>query len=499
MSKNKDSKQNQPLSAEKYIRQKAVKLPVYKCWINEDWEKSRLACIVIARQHTTGNVTACIYYADLGCLGIKDSYYLFNVPVYLLMEKIDTEEVKFIETSYELAHNIIYSALEYAEELGFEPHRDFTQTTRFFLEEDTDDIPLIEIPCGGSDGKPLYINSIGDSPTREKQILNQLKKAVGEGNYHYFLNLDDDFDEEDEYDDDDDDDAEMAELKLLTDKFSVLENAEQKKLLAEFVGKRIRAHEFSEYDENNKEDIKAIYVLSTILMENEVTPEEVDEQKEILEKRMSHPLVDADEFPNSLLAGIPEGEEEATLDLFFDTFDAIMDEDEDAKTLLETFQKQFAGKPLVCFLELFYWKGEKKTYFVELLETYSRQYPDYFLIQLINYQHLLIDKKYTDTRETILAEMETLLANEKQPITYFEYSYFLYILLIPFTREDGKNILAKVKAFEDYIIKSSDYLDEQFSDYMLNSLTMLKIIQLTDGLDDATLVKPNQWEADDTD
>ena len=101
------------------------------------------------------------------------------------------------EISYDLAHNIIYAALEYAEDYGFMPHKDFKQITRYFLEEDTDDIPLMEIDCGGKDGNPLYINSGHDNPVRVSQILNQLEKTAGKGNYTYLLSADDygDYDE----------------------------------------------------------------------------------------------------------------------------------------------------------------------------------------------------------------------------------------------------------------------------------------------------------------
>ena len=115
--------------------------------------------------------------------------------------------IGFVNISYELAHNIIYSGVAFAEDYGFMPPRDFTSITSHFLELDNDDIPLIEIECG-MDGKPCYTNTGHDSPERERTILAQLQRTAGEGNYHFMLPGSDDMyvDVDDDDDDDVDDD-----------------------------------------------------------------------------------------------------------------------------------------------------------------------------------------------------------------------------------------------------------------------------------------------------
>ena len=222
MKSKKDSKKATILSPENYIRQKSRNLPISKCLVNENWEETRMCHIFIVREHSSGNISFCMYFVDLDCLGIKDTFFQYNKPAELLEEIINNDEVidfGFIEIPYELAHNIIYSALEYAEEYGFNPHKDFSSITKYFLEEDTDDIPFIEIECGGIYGNPVYINDGMETPAREKQILAQLEKTAGKGNYNLPEDMyddDDDFfdddddddwdDEEDDWDDDDDDD-----------------------------------------------------------------------------------------------------------------------------------------------------------------------------------------------------------------------------------------------------------------------------------------------------
>jgi hypothetical protein len=89
MAKKNKGKAVQMLSSENYIRKKARTLPILECWINKDWEESGVANIIITRSHTNGNITACYYYVDLYCLGIKDSYHQFNIPQFELQERLD--------------------------------------------------------------------------------------------------------------------------------------------------------------------------------------------------------------------------------------------------------------------------------------------------------------------------------------------------------------------------------------------------------------------------
>ncbi len=176
----------QMLSPENYIRKKARSLPIYECWINTGWEDSGMANIVIARIHSNENITFCIYLVDLLCLGVKDTGYKFNVTETeyrdFLEKYLDRMEVEM--TDYVLVHNIILAAIEFAEEYGFKPHKDFTSVTEFMLEEDNEDIELMEIECG-RDGKPLYVQGPYDDPAKANKILKQLELKVGKGNFDF--------------------------------------------------------------------------------------------------------------------------------------------------------------------------------------------------------------------------------------------------------------------------------------------------------------------------
>lgn len=76
------------------------------------------------------------------------------------------------------AHNIIYGGIDYAEELGFQPHKLF-RITEYLLNPDLIDDGIDEIEFG-KDGKPFFIAGPDDNVDR---IINTLKKNVGEGNF----------------------------------------------------------------------------------------------------------------------------------------------------------------------------------------------------------------------------------------------------------------------------------------------------------------------------
>ena len=197
-------------SPEKYIQTKARSLPIHECLINPDWQESGMATLLISRKQPSGNLVAGVYLVDVLCLGLKNTYFFFNqTPRYYeeeLQDLIFTHQT-YVPCDYVLAHNIIYGAIAYAEDLGFKPQKDFA-VTQYLLAEDDESVELIELEFG-RDGQPCYIVGPYDNTSL---IVGKLKAAVGEGNFIVvYPDFDDDFDDEDDFDEDeedeDDDDA----------------------------------------------------------------------------------------------------------------------------------------------------------------------------------------------------------------------------------------------------------------------------------------------------
>lgn len=197
------------LSPENYIKQKARTLPIHECWINEAWDKRKMANILVARRHTNGHFTVGMYLVDLLCLGVKDAFYQFNISVYeynsLLRERLLAEPDKKVD--YQLVHNIIFEAIEFADLYDFQPHKDFTSVAQYILEDDEDDgIELMDIECG-MDGKPFYMRGPGESDARAKQIIAQLRSIAGDDGFAYAdRHEDDNWQAGDDFEDEEDDD-----------------------------------------------------------------------------------------------------------------------------------------------------------------------------------------------------------------------------------------------------------------------------------------------------
>ncbi len=215
MAKSKKNPPVQKLSPENYIRQNARKLPIHECWVNSDWEESGSATVCISRMHTNGNVTYAMYLVDLYCLGVKESFFDFNVPISEYREFIDDVNCNLgiVKIDYVLAHNIVFAAKEYADELGFTPHKSFTSVSQYLLEEDTEEVELMDIPCG-CDGKPMLIKTKDTSNAEAQSVVAQLDRAVGKGNYN-ILDVEEDLDEDDYEEEEDDHQELMDEYNLL--------------------------------------------------------------------------------------------------------------------------------------------------------------------------------------------------------------------------------------------------------------------------------------------
>lgn len=187
MAKKKQKKQQaaaQQLSPEKYIKQRARSLEIGKCYITDDIEECGEGHIVVTRKHTGGRISAAFFLVDTLCLGLKDSFYKLRLEEAELEEILDNG-MTFKECSYDEAHNWIYGAISWAEEVGIEPHKSFA-ITQYMLEEDTDDIPLIDFEFG-EDGLHYLMANDNQEASRYLPLLD---KNLGEGNYMFSVKTD---------------------------------------------------------------------------------------------------------------------------------------------------------------------------------------------------------------------------------------------------------------------------------------------------------------------
>lgn len=149
---------------------------------NEEIERG-LGLVVISREARYNQITVCSYLLDVWCLGVKDA-----TPPRTLdkREFKDFVEVLFEpfsekpqEIGLEVAAGMIFSACEYAESLGFQPHKDFEKARSHIGNWDG----KIRIECGRN-GKPCFVSGPYDN---SKKIIETLNKSRGEGNFDFIV------------------------------------------------------------------------------------------------------------------------------------------------------------------------------------------------------------------------------------------------------------------------------------------------------------------------
>ena len=151
-----------PQTTESQIRSRARALPIGICLINENWKEAREANILVSRKHKQGGNTFAVYLVDLTSSGLMHTMYFFNMSdnefdEFLADYQLDNN---FIEVEYNLAHNIIYRAIDFAEDIDISPDKDFS-VSKYILEDNTDNVPFIEIEFG-EDGEHMFFDEEED-------------------------------------------------------------------------------------------------------------------------------------------------------------------------------------------------------------------------------------------------------------------------------------------------------------------------------------------------
>lgn len=142
--------------------------------------------VFVTRIHKNENLTVGVYLIDFFCLGIKDAVYYFNIPEYKLQEMIQRGgENRMVECDYDLAHSLIYGAKQYAEKLGFEPHKDW-RVAQYILDPYNEDLFQTNLEFG-LDGQPHFMAGPHDDIHFINRVIKTLEKNVGAGNFHFTI------------------------------------------------------------------------------------------------------------------------------------------------------------------------------------------------------------------------------------------------------------------------------------------------------------------------
>lgn len=169
---------------------RARERPFHGCWIMSSWDEGGMTPVVVARQQDDGRIVFANFLVDLHCLGIKNVMCRTDYSVKHFERELPSlcsDEPE--QCSVELAHEVVYGALEYAAKLGFEPHRDFYLLGANLLLDPPDVHPRTNGVTFGNDGKPLYVSGPHDTQAVISSVMRTLRRTCGEGNFDYIIGL----------------------------------------------------------------------------------------------------------------------------------------------------------------------------------------------------------------------------------------------------------------------------------------------------------------------
>ncbi len=171
------------------VKKKARSYPIHECRITNAGAEGGKYDIIVARKKPNGDLIVGFYLVDTWCLGLKDTFFRHDMTINDYEETIESmNEQQFGAVSAETcdpnhAFNLIYGAIEYAEDIGFEPHKGF-EVTEYIL-PDVEDVEFVETEFG-KDGMPFYVDGPDDNAPA---IIAKLEKKLGQGNFHFLTQI----------------------------------------------------------------------------------------------------------------------------------------------------------------------------------------------------------------------------------------------------------------------------------------------------------------------
>jgi hypothetical protein len=164
----------------------AAGAPILDCLVTEGFWEEGLGQAILSRQLPSGEVAFAAFLIDRYCLGVKDAFGDIRTrgEYRELVEHIE-ENAGLVKLPPADLRCLVEDAVEYARDLGFEPHSDYRRVQPIFGEIDVQE--ATEHFEFGNEGKPLFIAGPDDDMQRCYRILSILEDRCGKGGFHYML------------------------------------------------------------------------------------------------------------------------------------------------------------------------------------------------------------------------------------------------------------------------------------------------------------------------
>jgi hypothetical protein len=150
-----------------------------------DLGPSGLVTVLVAVERGGSKVSVCGYLVDVYCLGVKNALGPRGLDRRKLPEFVHQYFNSYgappVQAPLDLARHLVFGAVAYARELGFEPHPDFAAAAAY-LEPWTGPSAI----SFGLHGKPFFMQGPHDNAA---SVVKTLERSAGQGNFDFTVAL----------------------------------------------------------------------------------------------------------------------------------------------------------------------------------------------------------------------------------------------------------------------------------------------------------------------
>ena len=163
----------------------AATAPVHETLVPADLFEQGLGNLVFSRTLPDGRIAMAVFLLDMYCQGAKNAFIAVvgRSEYGLRLNYWSGERLQPIQPA--CFRKLVEGGVEYARELGFNPHADYALASRIFGDVRSADCPTRFVY--GHNGKPLYISGPNESPDQVRTIIEQLELRLGSGNFDFIV------------------------------------------------------------------------------------------------------------------------------------------------------------------------------------------------------------------------------------------------------------------------------------------------------------------------
>ena len=160
--------------------------PIRDVYVSPSIFEQGMGPVVISRDLPSGEIAMGVFLVDAYCLGVKNAFLTIcsRFEYDEGLEKMNANS-GLTRTDPPSARKLLEEAVEYAQDLGFKPQRDY-RDAKIILGDIVADESLEEFTFE-KDGKPLYISGPDDSQQRISHILTTLENRCGKDGFIYIV------------------------------------------------------------------------------------------------------------------------------------------------------------------------------------------------------------------------------------------------------------------------------------------------------------------------